>query len=126
MILDHVSLAVRDFAASKAFYRRALAPLGIELILEGDGWAALGREGKPQFWFGVQGIPPGPIHIAFAAATPAQVREFHRAALGAGGRDNGGPGLRSRYHPHYYSAYVFDPDGHNIEAVCHQPHDTAR
>lgn len=121
MILDHIGLAVRDFGAAKAFYRRALAPLGIELILEGDGWAMLGREGKPEFWFGVHGIPPGPIHIAFAAETRAQVRAFHRAALGAGGRDNGAPGVRPKYHPDYYGAYVFDPDGHNIEAVCHTP-----
>lgn len=119
MILDHIGLAVRDFGAAKAFYRRALAPLGIEVILEGDGWAMLGKDGKPQFWFGVQGIPPGPIHIAFTAETRAQVRAFHRAALSAGGRDNGAPGVRARYHPNYYGAYVFDPDGHNIEAVCH-------
>ena len=123
MILDHIGLAVRDFGAAKAFYRRALSPLGIEVIVEGDGWAMLGRDGKPQFWLGVHGIPPGPIHIAFAADTRAQVRAFHRAALAAGGRDNGAPGVRAKYHPNYYGAYVFDPDGHNIEAVCHKPHD---
>jgi len=121
MIVDHIGLAVRDFGAAKAFYRRALAPLGIEVILEGDGWATLGRDGKPEFWFGVHGIPPGPIHIAFAAESRAQVRAFHRAALAAGGRDNGAPGVRAKYHPDYYGAYVFDPDGHNIEAVCHKP-----
>jgi catechol 2,3-dioxygenase-like lactoylglutathione lyase family enzyme len=121
MIVDHIGLAVRDFGASKAFYRRALAPLGIELIMEGDGWAMLGKEGKPEFWLGVHGIPPGPIHIAFAAESRAQVRAFHRAALAAGGRDNGAPGIRAKYHPSYYGAFVFDPDGHNIEAVCHKP-----
>jgi catechol 2,3-dioxygenase-like lactoylglutathione lyase family enzyme len=121
MIVDHIGLAVRDFGAAKSFYRRALAPLGIEVILEGDGWVMLGRDGKPEFWFGVHGIPPGPIHIAFAAETRAQVRAFHRAALAAGGRDNGAPGVRAKYHPHYYGAYVFDPEGHNIEAVCHTP-----
>ena len=121
MMLDHIGLAVRDFGAAKAFYRRALSPLGIEIIVEGDGWAMLGKDGKPQFWFGVHGIPPGPIHIAFAAGSRAQVRAFHRAALAAGGRDNGAPGVRAKYHPDYYGAYVFDPDGHNIEAVCHAP-----
>lgn len=121
MILDHIGLAVRDFGASKAFYRRSLAPLGIEVIVEGESWAALGKDGKPQFWIGVQGIPPGPVHVAFAAETRAQVRAFHRAALAAGGRDNGAPGVRAKYHPNYYGAYVFDPDGHNIEAVCHKP-----
>jgi catechol 2,3-dioxygenase-like lactoylglutathione lyase family enzyme len=123
MILDHIGLAVRDFGAAKAFYRRALAPLGIEIIMEGDGWAMLGRDGKPQFWLGVHGIPPGPVHIAFLADTRAQVRAFHRAALAAGGRDNGAPGIRAKYHPDYYGAYVFDPDGHNIEAVCHKAPD---
>jgi catechol 2,3-dioxygenase-like lactoylglutathione lyase family enzyme len=123
MILDHIGLAVRDFGAAKTFYRRSLAPLGIEVMVEGDGWAMLGKDGKPQFWLGVHGIPPGPIHIAFAAETRAQVRAFHRAALAAGGRDNGAPGVRAKYHPNYYGAYVFDPDGHNIEAVCHKPHD---
>ena len=122
MILDHIGLAVRDFAAAKSFYRRALSPLGIEVILEGDGWAAFGKAGKPQLWIGVQGIPPGPIHLAFAADSRAQVRAFHRAALAAGGRDNGAPGVRAKYHPHYYAAFVFDPDGHNIEAVCHDPY----
>jgi catechol 2,3-dioxygenase-like lactoylglutathione lyase family enzyme len=121
MILDHIGLAVRDFAASRTFFRRALAPLGIHTVLEGEGWAMLGRDGRPQFWIGVHGIPPGPIHVAFAAANREQVRAFHRAALAAGGRDNGAPGIRARYHPNYYGAFVFDPDGHNIEAVCHEP-----
>jgi catechol 2,3-dioxygenase-like lactoylglutathione lyase family enzyme len=121
MMLDHIGLAVRDFGRSRTFYRRALAPLGVETVLEGEGWAMLGRDGKPQFWIGVHGIPPGPVHIAFAADTRAQVRAFHQAALAAGGRDNGAPGIRERYHPNYYGAFVFDPDGHNIEAVCHAP-----
>ncbi len=81
----------------------------------------IGREGKPQFWFGAFGPPPGPIHIAFAAANREQVRQFHAAALAAGGKDNGAPGLRPQYHPHYYGAFVIGPDGHNIEAVCHDP-----
>jgi catechol 2,3-dioxygenase-like lactoylglutathione lyase family enzyme len=119
MILDHIGLAVRDFGKSATFFRRALAPLGIQTVLEGEGWAMLGKDGRPEFWIGVHGIPPGPIHIAFTAENREQVREFHRAALAAGGRDNGAPGVRARYHPDYYGAFVFDPDGHNIEAVCH-------
>ena len=121
MILDHIGLAVRDFAKSATFFRRALAPLGIQTVLEGEGWAMLGKDGRPEFWIGVHGIPPGPIHIAFAAENREQVRAFHRAALAAGGRDNGAPGIRAKYHPDYYGAFVLDPDGHNIEAVCHRP-----
>ena len=121
MILDHIGLAVRDFARSSTFFRRSLAPLGIQTVLEGEGWAMLGKDGRPEFWIGVHGIPPGPIHLAFAAENRDQVREFHRAALAAGGRDNGAPGVRAKYHPDYYGAFVFDPDGHNIEAVCHKP-----
>ena len=121
MILDHIGLAVRDFAKSSTFFRRSLAPLGIQTVLEGEGWAMLGKDGRPEFWIGVHGIPPGPIHIAFAAENREQVRAFHRAALAAGGRDNGAPGIRAKYHPDYYGAFVFDPDGHNIEAVCHRP-----
>jgi catechol 2,3-dioxygenase-like lactoylglutathione lyase family enzyme len=121
MILDHIGLAVRDFAKSATFFRRALAPLGIQTVLEGEGWAMLGKDGRPEFWIGAHGIPPGPIHIAFAAENREQVRAFHRAALAAGGRDNGAPGIRVKYHPDYYGAFVFDPDGHNVEAVCHRP-----
>jgi catechol 2,3-dioxygenase-like lactoylglutathione lyase family enzyme len=120
-MLDHIGLAVRDFGRSVTFYRRALAPLGVQTMLEGEGWVMLGKDSKPQFWIGVHGIPPGPLHIAFAAGTREEVRAFHRAALVAGGRDNGAPGLRPKYHPNYYGAFVFDPDGHNIEAVCHAP-----
>ena len=81
----------------------------------------LGATEPRPVWIGVHGIPPGPIHLAFAAENRDQVREFHRAALAAGGRDNGAPGVRAKYHPDYYGAFVFDPDGHNIEAVCHKP-----
>jgi catechol 2,3-dioxygenase-like lactoylglutathione lyase family enzyme len=121
MIVDHVGVAVRDYAKSRDFYRRALKSLGIEVVLEGDGWSMLGKDGKPEFWFGAHGIPPGPIHLAFVAESRDQVRAFHRAALAAGGKDNGAPGIRAHYHPNYYGAFVFDPDGHNIEAVCHKP-----
>ena len=100
---------------------RALAPLGIGVVLEGDGWAMIGRDGKPQYWFGSFGSAPGPIHIAFSAADREQVRKFHAAALAAGGKDNGPPGIRQHYHPNYFGAFVIGPDGHNVEAVCHAP-----
>jgi catechol 2,3-dioxygenase-like lactoylglutathione lyase family enzyme len=122
MILDHIGFNVSDFAASKEFFLRALEPLGIGVVSEGEGWAMIGREGKPQFWFGSFGRSPGPIHIAFAAANRVQVRRFHEAALAAGGKDNGPPGIREQYHPNYYGAFVIGPDGHNIEAVCHTPY----
>lgn len=121
MILDHIGFNVTDFAASKAFLLRALEPLRIAVVSEGEGWAMLGRDGTPQFWFGAFGPPPGPIHVAFAAENREQVRLFHQAALAAGGKDNGAPGIRAQYHPHYYGAFVIGPDGHNFEAVCHAP-----
>jgi len=121
MILDHIGFNVSDLARSKAFYLRALAPLRIGIVLEGEGWAMFGRPGKPQFWIGSFGTLPGGIHVAFAAETRAQVRAFHEAALAAGGNDNGAPGLRPQYHADYYGAYVIAPDGHNVEAVCHAP-----
>ena len=121
MILDHIGFAVADFAKSRAFYAQALAPLGIEVIMEGDDWAMMGRPGMPQFWFGEHGQVPGPIHLAFSALDRGQVDAFHQAALAAGGADNGAPGIREEYHPDYYGAFVIDPDGHNIEAVSHGP-----
>jgi catechol 2,3-dioxygenase-like lactoylglutathione lyase family enzyme len=120
-MLDHIGLGVASFRKSKAFYTAALAPLGIGIVMEGPDWAMLGKDGKNDLWFGDYGAPPGPIHIAFPAETRAQVRAFHEAALTAGGKDNGAPGIRAHYHPSYYGAFVFDPDGHNIEAVCHAP-----
>ena len=86
-----------------------------------DDAAGLGAGGKPDFWITVAPAPVTHTHIAFAAATRAEVDAFHAAALTAGGRDNGAPGLRPQYHPNYYGAFVFDPDGHNVEAVCHKP-----
>ena len=121
MIFDHVGYNVADFARSKAFYLQALAPLGFGVAAEGEGWAMFGRPGKPQLWIGAFGAPPSGIHVAFAAADRAQVRAFHAAALAAGGRDNSAPGLRPHYHANYYGAFVFDPDGNNVEAVCHAP-----
>jgi catechol 2,3-dioxygenase-like lactoylglutathione lyase family enzyme len=125
MLWDHVGFNVKDVAASRSFYVAALAPLGVFVLMEDTGWAMLGRPGEGAFWFGQFGAPASPIHLAFAAKTRAEVRAFHAAALAAGGRDNGGPGIRADYHPNYYGAFVYDPDGHNIEAVCHLPESEA-
>ncbi len=127
-MLDHVGIPVSDFARAKTFYAQALAPLGIGLVMEvtpemtGHGSAAgFGSDGKPYFWFGDDGKPSLHTHVAFVADSRAKVDAFHAAALAAGGRDNGAPGLRPHYHEHYYGAFVLDPDGHNVEAVCHLP-----
>ena len=119
MILDHIGFNVSDYFAAHEFFVAALAPLGITVVKRGDGWAMMGRDGRPQFWFGAMGPAPGPLHVAFAAASRDEVRRFHAAALKAGGRDNGAPGLREHYHANYYGAFVIGPDGHNIEAVHH-------
>ena len=124
-MLDHVGIRVSDFEQSKRFFAQALSPLGYELIMEPSVSAAgFGRQGKPDFWIG-QGDPGQPAHIAFAASDRASVDAFHEEALAAGGRNNGGPGLRPEYHQSYYAAFVFDPDGNNIEAVCHEPGEEA-
>lgn len=120
-MLDHVSLPVSDLGRSKRFYAEALAPLGYELIMEHHiSGAGFGRSGKPDFWIR-QGVPSSAVHVAFAAADRATVDAFHEAAVVAGGRDNGGAGIRPEYHSTYYGAFVLDPDGNNIEAVCHGP-----
>ena len=119
MIIDHIGLAVSDYDKSKTFFTRALAPLGITLVMEVEGWAGLGRAGKAEFWFGTHTQPQAPMHIAFVAQNREQVRAFYAAALAAGGKDNGAPGIREVYHPNYYGAFVIGPDGHNIEAVSH-------
>lgn len=123
-IVDHVGFAVADYERSKAFYEKALAPLGFSLLMEFSGASAgFGKEddGKPSFFIEADGEPVrGRLHIAFTAESRAHVDAFHAAALEAGGADNGAPGLRW-YHPDYYGGYVLDPDGNNIEAVCHRP-----
>lgn len=119
MVFDHIGFNVSDVPRAKAFLEAALKPLGIGITREGEGWAMVGRPGEGNLWFGAFGASPGPIHIAFAAADREQVRQFHAAALAAGGQDNGAPGLRPQYHPNYYGAFVIGPDGHNFEAVCH-------
>jgi len=123
-MFDHVKFGVRDFAASKAFYLQALAPIGVQLL--GEGEPSYGVElGVPK---GASSLclfqtteTPAHLHIAFVADRREQVDAFFQAALAAGGRDNGPPGLRPKYHPSYYAAFVIDPDGHNIEVVCHAP-----
>jgi catechol 2,3-dioxygenase-like lactoylglutathione lyase family enzyme len=121
MLFDHIGFNVKDVARAKALYLAALAPLGIRIIKEGAGWVMIGRPGDGDLWLGSFGTPATPIHAAFRAATREQVRQFHAAALAAGAKDNGAPGLRPQYHPNYYGAFVIDFDGHNIEAVCHTP-----
>jgi catechol 2,3-dioxygenase-like lactoylglutathione lyase family enzyme len=119
-ILDHIIIGVSDLAASKAFYEQALAPLGIATIMEFPGVAGLGAGGKPELWLR-DGGGNEQVHVAFSSPDRATVDAFHEAALAAGATDNGGPGVREIYHPQYYGAFVLDPDGHNIEAVCHGP-----
>jgi catechol 2,3-dioxygenase-like lactoylglutathione lyase family enzyme len=120
--LDHVGLDVSDYATSRAFYEAALAPLGMRLMMEPvPGMGGFGDD-FPFFWIGCRGRgPDSGTHVAFTAGDRATVDAFHQAALAAGGRDNGAPGVREIYHPDYYGAFVLDPDGNNIEAVCHAP-----
>ena len=118
-MLDHIGIDVQNYDKSTTFYKAALAPLGYALIMEVHGWAAFGAGGRPDFWIqqGMSTAPP--IHLAFRSESRAAVRAFYESALKVGGKDNGPPGVRAIYHPHYYGAFVIDPDGHNIEAVCH-------
>lgn|SRR5690606_23462653 len=136
-MLDHLGLRVADHARSRAFYQRALAPLGYGVVMEvtsaetGGSYqgCGFGPPQRPHFWIGTGtgGATSGSgAHIAFSAASRAAVDAFHAAALAAGGRDNGAPGLRPHYHADYYGAFVIDPDGHNIEAVCHLSEDATR
>jgi catechol 2,3-dioxygenase-like lactoylglutathione lyase family enzyme len=122
-VLDHLDFAVSDFARSRAFYVRLLAPLGILPLI--DIRRADGREGTgfgidpiPRFWIGKGEPVAGRLHVAFVASTREAVAAFHAAGLAAGGKDHGAPGLREQYGAHYYAAYVIDPDGHVVEAVC--------
>ena len=126
-MIDHTGVVVSDIKTSKAFYEKALAPIGYTLIMEFPASvtghadvAGFGEPPKPDFWIS-SGTPNKPaIHIAFRVSSRAKVDAFYKAAMAAGGADNGPPGLRPHYHPNYYGAFVIDPDGHNIEAVCHE------
>jgi catechol 2,3-dioxygenase-like lactoylglutathione lyase family enzyme len=121
-IIDHAGVAVTDFDAALKFYTAALGTLGIKPLTnfeyEGDRHAGFGLT-KPDYWIGTSQNRTGRVHVAFVARSRAEVNAFHAAALAAGGRDNGAPGLRPHYHADYYAAFAFDPDGNNIEAVCH-------
>ena len=119
-MIDHIGIRVSNYSNSLEFYRRALLPLGYVLLEEKSGWAGLGRDSAPTFWL-AQGAPAPDLPFAVAARRRSEVDNFYQAALDAGARDNGPPGLRQIYHPNYYGAFVLDPDGHNLEAVCHQP-----
>jgi len=127
-MIDHTGLDISDPAKSRPFYENALAPLGYKVLMEvpveftgGAVVFGMGVPPKPDFWLH-QGTPQTPrLHVAFRATDRAAVDAFYRAAIAAGGKDNGAPGLRPHYHQHYYGAFVLDPDGHNIEAVCHDP-----
>lgn len=121
MLIDHIGFEVTDFDRSRAFYNRCLLPLGFEQIMEDQGWVGYGRKDKAEFWFGPGTSAQRPMHIAFIAENREMVDRFYQAALAAGARDNGAPGVREIYHSDYYGAFVIDPDGHNIEAVCHKP-----
>ena len=126
-ILDHIGFPVTDFARSMAFYKAVLPTLGITVLKEfslsedgSDGYAGFGRT-RPQFWIGTGEPLKGRLHVAFAAKSRDEVAAFYNAAIAAGAKDNGPPGLRPHYHADYYGAFVLDPDGHNIEAVTHLP-----
>jgi catechol 2,3-dioxygenase-like lactoylglutathione lyase family enzyme len=120
-MIDHVTADVADLEQAKRFYEQALAPLGYSVRMEFEGAVGFGAgEGIPDFWLGSR-PERGATHVAFAAPDRAAVDAFFEAALAAGGTDNGAPGLRPHYHETYYAAYVHDPDGNNIEAVCHRP-----
>jgi catechol 2,3-dioxygenase-like lactoylglutathione lyase family enzyme len=118
-MIDHFTLKVADYARSKAFYQRALKPLGYELAMEFGTSAGFGVKGKPDLWISQDPENVRPLHFALSARDRRTVDAFHAAAVTAGAADNGKPGIRKDYHPTYYAAFVLDPDGHNVEAVCH-------
>ncbi|MWL89564.1 VOC family protein [Cupriavidus sp. SW-Y-13] len=127
-MIDHTGISVSDYVKSLAFYAAALGAIGMVKVMEipasvtgHTDVAGFGPPAKPEFWIS-RGTPnQPPIHVAFRVDSRAMVDAFYQAAIAAGGRDNGGPGIRAHYHPDYYGAFVLDPDGHNIEAVCHLP-----
>ena len=122
-MFDHVKFGVSDYAASKAFFLKALEPIGVAVVAEGKPTYGIemSPRGKASLIVYQSDVKPAPLHLAFIADNRAQVDAFYRAALAAGGKDNGPPGLRLNYSPNYYAAFVTGPDGHNIEVVCHAP-----
>jgi catechol 2,3-dioxygenase-like lactoylglutathione lyase family enzyme len=120
-VFDHLGFGVSSLAQSKAFFLAALAPLGVTVAMEGPYGVGIGKKGKPSLWLHETSAPAVPMHIAFAADSRKEVDSFYAAAIAAGAKDNGPPGLRLHYHPNYYGAFVIGPDGHNVEAVCHKP-----
>ena len=121
-MFDHVAFGVSDYAASKAFFLKALEPLGVAVVLEGPLGVELSRpKGTASLCMNQTEEKPAHLHLAFTAENRQQVEAFYRAALEAGGEDNGAPGVRPHYHANYYGAFVIGPDGHNIEVVCHEP-----
>jgi catechol 2,3-dioxygenase-like lactoylglutathione lyase family enzyme len=127
-MIDHIGLNVRDVARATEFYLKALAPLGYGIVMQvsaeergGSPGVGFGTGQKPSFWIAEAQQASGQMHVAFVAESRAAVDAFYRAAMQAGGRDNGAPGLRPEYHANYYGAFVFDPDDNNVEAVCHKP-----
>jgi len=119
-MLDHIGVPVSDLTVSRTFYARALAPLGAGVVMESNVAFGSGKAGKPWFWIGASSTVPSSVHVAFSAAR-AEVEALYAAAIEAGSRDNGPPGLRPHYQPSYYAAFILDPDEHNIEALCHVP-----
>jgi catechol 2,3-dioxygenase-like lactoylglutathione lyase family enzyme len=120
-MFDHLGFGVTNLAESKAFFLKALGPLGVTVAMEGPYGVGMGQNNKPSLWLHETNERPARLHLAFVAANRNQVDEFYQAAMAAGGQDNGAPGLRPHYHPDYYGAFVIGPDGHNVEAVCHRP-----
>ena len=119
-MFDHAKFGVSDYTASKSFFLKALEPLGVAVVLEGPLGVELSPKGKASLCLCQTEEKLAHLHLAFTAETRQQVDDFYRAALAAGGKDNGAPGLRPHYHENYYAAFVIGPDGHNIEAVCHE------
>jgi catechol 2,3-dioxygenase-like lactoylglutathione lyase family enzyme len=121
-MFDHVGLNVRDYGASRSFYEQALAALGYRVVMGSEEWRAAGfGTAKPEFWISQRDPYTTGAHVAFHCSDHATVDAFYDAAIAAGGTDNGPPGIREHYHPTYYGAFVHDPDGNNLEAVCHAP-----
>jgi catechol 2,3-dioxygenase-like lactoylglutathione lyase family enzyme len=119
-MIDHIGISVSNLDRSIDFYTKALAPLGYTMIMKWENFAGFGVAGKPDFWI-AQGDVKQTLHVAFRANGRSLVRDFYSAAMAAGGKDNGPPGVRPHYHEHYYGGFVHDPDGHNVEACCHEP-----